>query len=83
MRLEWQAMRETGDHTVSVRLAVEIEGQLRSDAIRAASYLDLARKTLDPAFWEDDSRPQNEAPQEMDDEPQGQDQGQDPGRLRT
>ena len=53
MRLEWQAMRETGDHKVSVKLAVEVEGQLASDAARATSYLDRARQTLDPAFWKD------------------------------
>ncbi len=56
MRLEWQAMRETGDHKVSVKLAVEVEGQLASDAKRATLYLDQARRTLDPAFWEDEEK---------------------------
>ncbi len=54
MRLEWQAIREIGDRKVSVKLAVEVEGQLASDAKRATQYLDEARQTLDPAFWEDD-----------------------------
>ena len=58
MRLEWQAIREIGDRKVSVKLAVEVEGQLASDAKRATQYLDQARQTLDPAFWKNEDDPQ-------------------------
>ena len=80
MRLEWQAIREIGDRKVSVKLAVEVEGQLASDAKRATQYLDQARQTLDPAFWKDDPEPRAEDPRQMDDEPQVQGE---PSRLRT
>ena len=84
MRLEWQATREINDRKVSVRLAVEVDGQLASDAKRATQYLDQARQTLDLAFWEDDPEPRAENPRQMDDPPQDrQGQGQDPGRPRT
>ena len=83
MRLEWQATRELRARNISVALAVEVKGHLASDAARATQYLDRARQTLDPAFWEEEDKPgtEDEDPRRMDDDRQGR--GQDPGRLRT